>query len=147
MDEQPVIPGTSEPKPARSNLLTVLCILTFIGSGMNLFSSAFIAAFFDAFAEVATTFADKFNIPGIEMILEARPVFFAASALCYALSLAGALLMWRLRRLGFHLYTTAQILLVIAPMYFFKLPSPSLFDILLSGTFILLYSTNLKTMS
>jgi hypothetical protein len=97
--------------------------------------------------EIAETFAEKFNIPGMDLLAEAKPIYFIATAACYAVSLAGALLMWNLRKTGFHLYTIAQILLVIAPMYFFHLPSPSMLDILLSGTFILLYSTNLKIMS
>ncbi len=146
MEEQ-LLPPTPETRPERTRLLTILCILTFIGSGMNLVSNFMIAAFYETFVVVAETFAEKFNLPGMEMIAESRPVFFLANGLFYATSLVGSLLMWKLKKSGFHIYTIAQILLVIAPMYFLKMPGPSMPDLLISGTFIILYSMNLKTMS
>ncbi len=146
MEEQ-LLPPTPETKPQRTRLLTILCILTFIGSGMNLVSNFMIATFYETFVVVAETFSEKFNLPGMEMIIESRPVFFLTTGFFYAASLIGALLMWKLKKSGFHVYTIAQILLVIAPMYFLKMPGPSMPDLLLSGTFILLYSINLKTMS
>ena len=130
----------------RTNLLTVLCILTFIGSGMNMVSSLFIAGFYEYFTEVATLLAEKFNWPGIGAMLEVKPSFFLISGLFYAGAIAGAVLMFRLRKVGFHVYTISQILLVLAPMYFMNLRGPAFLDILLSGTFVLLYATQLKTM-
>ena len=144
--EDPILPTVPGEKPKRPNLVTVLCILSFIGSGMNFFSSIVIAAFYDSFTEIAKTLAEKFSLPGIDVILESPPAFFFTSGLLYAGSFAGALLMWNLRKIGFHVYTIAQILLVLAPMYFLKLPGPSLFDIIFSGMFVLLYSVNLKNM-
>jgi hypothetical protein len=136
-----------ETKPVRPTLLTVLCILTFISSGMNLFSGLVIAGFYDVFVEVAQEFAKKFNIPGIDLLLETSPLFFLVTAIFYAGSLAGAILMMRLKKIGFHVYTIFQILLILAPMYFMHLPSPGFPELIFSGLFILLYSTNLKFMS
>ncbi|MCX6247773.1 MAG: hypothetical protein NTW10_08580 [Bacteroidetes bacterium] len=136
-----------ETKPQRPTLLTVLCILTFIGSGMNLFSGLVIAGFYDVFVEIVQEFGKKFNIPGIDQLLEARPLFFLVTALFYAGSIVGAILMMQLKKTGFHVYTIFQILLVIAPMYFMHLSSPGFPEMLFSGLFILLYSMNLKFMS
>jgi len=136
-----------ETKTKRPGLLTVICILTYVGSGMNVISSLVIFLFFDAFKVVAANIAKTFNLPGMEMLINGPAIFFAASALIYAGAITGALLMWQLRKVGFHVYTISQILLVIAPMYFFKLSGPGLMDILLAGAFILLYSMNLKAMS
>lgn len=136
-----------ESKPKRPTLLTVLCILTFIGSGMNLFSSLVIAGFYDVFVEIAQEFSKKFSIPGIDLLLETKPMFFLVTGIFYAGSLAGAILMMFLKKIGFHVYTIFQILLVIAPMYFMHLASPGLPELLFSGLFILLYSMNLKFMS
>ena len=136
-----------ESKPQRPTLLMVLCILTFIGSGMNLFSGLVVAGFYDVFVEIAQEFAKKFNIPGIEQLLETSPLFFLVTALFYAGSLAGAILMMRLKKIGFHVYTIFQILLILAPMYFMHLAIPDFLAILFTGVFILLYSTNLKFMS
>lgn len=136
-----------ETKPQRPTLLTVLCILTFIGSGMNLFSSLVIAGFYDVFVEIAKEFGKKFNLPGIDMLLEMKPMFFLVTGILYAGSLVGAVLMMRLKKAGFHVYTIFQILLIIAPMYFMHIASPGLPELLFSGLFILLYSMNLKFMS
>ena len=136
-----------ESKPQRPILLTVLCILTFIGSGMNLFSSLVIAGFYDVFVEIAHEFAEKFKLPGIDLLMEAKPMFFIVSGVFYAGSLVGAVLMMRLKKTGFHIYTVFQILLIITPMYFMHLASPGIPELLFSGLFILLYSMNLKFMS
>jgi hypothetical protein len=136
-----------ESKPVRPNLLNILCILTFIGSGMNFISSLMISVFYNQFTILTESINQSFHLPELEMLLEGRPLFFAISALIYAGCIIGAILMWRLKKVGFHVYTVFQILLILSPMYFYHLPSPSLLDIILSGIFILLYSSNLKYMS
>jgi hypothetical protein len=140
----PLLPDT---KPKRPNLLTILCILTFIGSGMNMFSSLVIASFYDIFVEIAHEFAERFSLPGIDQLMEAKPLFFVVTGICYAGSVIGAILMMRLKKAGFHVYTIFQILLVIAPMYFMHLPTPGIPDLIFSGLFIMLYSMNLKYMT
>jgi hypothetical protein len=138
------LPGTG---PQRPTLLTVLCILTFIGSGMNLFSSLFIAGFYDVFVEIVQKFAEKFKLPGMDTLLEMKPMFFIVSGIFYAGSLVGAILMMRLKKAGFHVYTIFQILLILTPMYFMHLTSPGIPELMFSGLFIILYGTNLKFMS
>jgi len=145
--EENTLSQPTETKPKRPNLLTILCILTFIGSGMNLFSSLVIAGFYDIFVEIAKEFSEKFNLPGIDMLLETKPLFFLVTGLFYAGSLVGAALMMQLKKTGFHIYTIFQILLVLAPMYFMHLSHPGTPDLLFSGLFVLLYGMNLKYMS
>jgi len=146
MDEQLPVPPAPATVPKRPLLLIILCVLTFIGSGLNLFSGIVIALFFDAFTTVVQELAEKFDLPGMEVLLNAPPSFFLASALLYGGSVTGAVLMWRLLKTGFHVYTISQILLLITPIYFLKLPAPSIVDLLLSGIFIILYSTQRKFM-
>ncbi len=144
-DEFPAGPAREEPA-GRTRLLSVLCILTFIGSGLNIISGLAIGTFFSDFVTVANDLAETYKLPGMEMITEGTPGFFFISALLYAGSVGGAIMMWNLRRTGFHLYTISQILLILAPMYFFKLPGPSVLDLVLTGLFVILYSMNLKSM-
>ena len=146
MDET-TTPLPPDNRQGRPTMLTVLCILTFIWSGMNLFSSLVIAGFYDVFTQVAQEFAEKFKWPGIDQLLGIKPLFFIATGFGNAGSLFGAILMMRLKKAGFHVYTISQILLVIAPMYFMHLAVPQISDLLFSGLFILLYSTNLKFMT
>lgn len=139
-------PISGHPMVKRPNMLTILCILTFINGGLTIVSSIVVGSFFDQFVVIATEFAERFKLPGMEMITEGSPMFFFANAVFYVASVIGAVMMWNMRKTGFHVYTIAQILLILSPMYFFKLPGPSIYEIILSGTFILLYSTHLKIM-
>jgi hypothetical protein len=146
MEEQQLLPAT-DAKEKRPNLLTVLCILTFIGSGLNAFSNLMVFIFFDTSMAFAAELVKAFKLPGMELFLNAKPIYFAATAVINALAVAGAIRMWQLRKHGFHIYTVAQILVILAPMYFFRLPGPDFFSILLSGVFVMLYSSTLKKMS
>ena len=141
--EQPTLP---QKKPDSMTLLKVLCILTFIGSGMQAISNLAVSVFFDQFILVAKSVMGTFKLPGFELIMLTRPLFFALSSLFYAGSFFGAYQMWNLKKNGFHIYAVCQILLFLAPMYFFHLPGPSVVDMLLSGIFVYLYSRNLKFM-
>ncbi len=144
-DQQPGLINDTGPK--RPVLLTVLCILTFAGSGMNMLSNLLVFVFYSTFQTVGENILKTIDLPGVEDILNAQPIFFVSSVAAYAVSIFGAFQMWQLRKRGFHIYLISQILLVIIPMYFFKLASPLLADIILSGIFIILYGSNLKHMS
>ncbi len=146
MEEQQMLPDI-ETKEKRPTLLTVLCILTFIGSGLNAFSNLMVFIFYDASMKFTAEMIKAFKISGMEQFQAAKPIYFASTAVINALAVAGAIWMWQLRKPGFHIYTISQILVILAPMYFFHLSSPDFFSILLSGTFIVLYSSYLKKMS
>jgi len=146
MEEQQLLPPV-ETKEKRPTMLTVLCILTFIGSGLNTFSNFMVFLFFDTSMKFAAELVKSFKISGMDLFLDAKPVYFAVTAVINAIAVAGAIKMWQMQKLGFHIYTISQILVIICPMYFFHFPSPDFFSILLSGIFVLLYSPYLKKMS
>ena len=145
MEEQPGT-QTEDTRQERPALLKVLCILTFIWSGYQVLSNLMIAAFYDQFTLAIKVVSKSFNLPGIDLILQTRPLFFGVTSAIYVVSLAGAMVMWQMKKAGFHIYTVSQILLVLAPMYFLQLPAPNMIDVFISGIFILLYSYNLKKM-
>jgi hypothetical protein len=146
MEDQQSMPAT-ESKEKRPQLLTILCILTFIGSGMNAFSNLVVFIFFDASMKLFTELVKTLKIPGMDLFLSATPAYFATGALISALSIAGSYRMWQLRKQGFHIYTVSQILTILAPMYFFRLPGPDFFSIIIGSIFVLLYGSNLKKMT
>jgi hypothetical protein len=146
MEEQQILPETGS-KEKRPNLLTILCILTFIGSGLNAFSNLMVFIFFDASMKFAAELVKAFKMPGMDLFLNATPIYFVVTALINAIAVGGAIQMWQLRKLGFHIYTVSQILVILAPMFFFHFPGPDFFSIVLCGIFVLLYSYNLKKMS
>ena len=96
--ENPGQEAGTEINPTRPNLLTVLCILTFVGSGLNLFSSLMISLFFDMFKTVTASIAKSMSLTGMEVILGADRMFFVVSSLFYASAIAGAVLMFRMKK-------------------------------------------------
>ena len=142
MDEQP-IPHETSPNLV---LLKILCVITFIGSGLGFLSYGIIGLIHSFFSSNLSLIPDEQNRQLIEMMLSAGRTFFFLNALLYAVSFGGALLLWRLNKKGFHLYTASQLLLLILPMAYIKgFPMPAT-NIFLTILFIWGYSGFLKFM-
>ena len=135
----------------RPELLKVLCILSFIGGGLSLMSNGFMFLFIDdwvtAFKEGQfDAFFGNLEIEAIEVFLHVDRQFFLFQALLYAGSVLGVYFMWKYQRVGFHIYSIAQILILILQEVFLpSLPFP-FFPLLLTITFIVLYYKNLSYM-
>jgi len=139
-------PKTKTPRP---ELLKILCILTFIGSGLSMLSNVVLYSVIDQIREV---FAENplYTVFGVEMnmsiFLNVNASFFLIQAILYSLSITGAWRMWKLNKNGFHIYSVAQILILIVPKLFISdMPFPVM-DLLLTGSFIYFYYLNLKFM-
>ncbi|MFT5749246.1 MAG: hypothetical protein ACI93S_000499 [Ancylomarina sp.] len=152
-----------QPRPV---LLTVLCVLTFIGSGFGVFANL-VAMFASPFLEfiqpsmIEETFSHLGNNPGDQFVKQALDMallvldnFLAITLskfIFYALSLAGAIMMFQMRKIGFYLYIVAQIgFLFIGPIFLgwnVFVSSAMFFSGFFSALFIALYGINLKHMS
>lgn len=128
----------------RPDLLTVLCILTFIGSGLASISNLFVYLNHDFLLETIDKDLDAFF--GQELVLELPKSLFLLSGIIYFSSLVGALLMWKLRKVGFHTYAISQIILLIVTTVYLKSDNFPIFGILITILFILLYHKNIKFM-
>jgi len=150
----------------RPGLLTALCILTFIGSGLGLVNKliAMIMSpfmqMFDmtdynyALDEIDEPFARKIVEMAFGMAEKAIDHMFAISLtefLLYAASLTGAILMFRMKKMGFYIYATAQVLMLFtAPIFIGFNPLINigiLFSSVFTILFIALYAINLKKMN
>lgn len=161
-------PFVSETAPApRPAFLTVLCILTFVGSGWavlsNLFSLFLAGAVnqsvqVEQYANMAggleganAGFMTGFLSSSVELMqalaLHAREIAVINLVLALA-SVIGAVLMFFLRRAGFPLYVVAQLLMLFVTPYFGGFSSVVLLGMFFSGAltllFIVLYAVNLK---
>jgi len=139
-----------EENKGRPELLTILCTLTFIGSGMSMLANGILFLVFDQVREVFNQ-QESYSFLGSEIdfsfLAGISTWFFLAMGLTQALSFTGAYEMFKLRKRGFHLYAMAQIMLLIIPKLFIpSLPFP-LFELMISAIFILLYYKNLHYMS
>ena len=126
--------------------LSILCILTFIGSGVSALSSLFVVLAFD----VMPMAVDQSPLPGaqemLEMVITAGRSFFIYMGLLYGLSLFGAIYMWKLSKKGFHFYAIAQLLMLIVTLLLIKGYQTPFSTILLTASFILAYGLNLRFM-
>lgn len=145
MDEQQPNPVTNETRPSPV-LLRVLCVITFIGSGLGFISYGIIGLIHNFFTNNLSLIPDEQNRELIEMMLSAGRTFFFLNAVLYAVSFAGAVFLWRMKKIGFHLYTASQLLLLILPLAYIKgFPMPGT-NIFLTILFIWGYSGFLKFM-
>lgn len=150
----------------RPNLLTALCILTFIGSGFNVFGNILgmlispiknlidPSVFELALNEVDDEFVRKFVEQALEIGQKALEHAFEISLskfLLYSASLIGAILMFQLKKSGFYIYAIAQgLLLFVAPIFLgFNLfvNVGILFSSVFTILFIALYAINVKHMN
>ena len=145
MDEQQPNPIPTDTGPSLV-LLKILCVITFIGSGLGFLSYGIIGLVHSFFSSNLSLIPDEQNRELIGMLLSAGRMFFFLNAILYAVSFAGALLLWRMKKIGFHLYTASQLLLLILPMAYIKgFPMPGT-NIFLTILFIWGYSGYLKLM-
>jgi hypothetical protein len=135
----------------RNSTLTLLCVLTFIGSGFSLISNAISGIFYteviDAMQKMSTL-----DIPGYkelanasaEMMIKTGRYYFLLSALLFAVSFYGATMMWQIKKVGFHFYTSAQLLMLFLPMMFKIQAYPSISSLIITLAFVGLYWLGLK---
>jgi len=115
---------------ARPTFLSVLCILTFIGSGLGLlFGIIGIVA-----AGAIESFASYMQVPG----LGGNIVVQIISIVLVAASLYGAIQMWKLKKLGFYIYAAANVILLVM--------SFGIMSLIFTALFIVLYYLNFKVM-
>ncbi|MDR2511464.1 MAG: hypothetical protein LBC89_03230 [Bacteroidales bacterium] len=143
----------------RHALLTVLCILTFIGSGFSLLSNGIMGFFKTPIVEAMEHYKDT---PDFDNVIEMLPnyetiydsslqilrdthtAYYILNLLLVLLSLVGTAMMWKVKKLGFHLYTVSQLLMLFIPMMFGLAKFPSIWGLVFSGIFIGLYWLGLK---
>lgn len=136
--------GNDGNRNARPAMLTVLCILSWIGSGLAAVSYITLVLSYDIIRPTLEEMSEQF--PDMSGVLLAPRKFFLAGALFYLFSLAGITRMWNLRKAGFHLYTGAQIVLLLLPGVIIGWNYVTFYDIMLTTGFIAGYASQLKFM-
>jgi len=144
--------NTQENTPKRSTLLTVLLVLTFIGSGFTFIGNGYTSLFFENVVGLVEEAADDDSFATLGALLDQAVKnmekvgagYFGFLSLLALISLAGAVLMWKLNKLGFHLYASAQLVLLFIPMVFGLVKFPGVFETLITALFIWLYARELK---
>jgi hypothetical protein len=144
----------------RPMFLKVLCILTFVGSGMGILAAIYGALTIETTIktlEFSQGLMGGFNASfGIDYdaLLEVTKKWGLTTQLLNllgsALCLFGALMMWKLKKSGFYIYVLGQLLPLIASFGLMGglsssgLPGLSIIAAIFPVTFVILYAVNLK---
>lgn len=160
---------------SRPSFLTALCILTFIGSGWSLFSSAWTyttaAKTANIFIEIKHSDNKKLKSDSANLQQGKHEQVFeekmksslsqmltkdnirkksVGSFIAALLTLFGAIFMWRLKRAGFYLYIVGVVTGIIIPFYLygnnFLAVGLSAFGSFLGLIFIALYGLNYRSL-
>lgn len=148
------------PTPKRPGALTFVLILSMIGSGwsilMNLMS-AITRSVFGTMMEngdsaqltekISTMYSDTMGIdPAImaetmERFMEIPSFYYVITAILYIASLVGVIMMWKMRKTGFHVYTLAQLLVLLMTAMLGK-AYIGMGDIMMTLLFVAFYAVN-----
>ncbi len=137
----------------RPQLLTVIAILSFIGSGFSFFSYLMMSLYYHEFLSIVEgSLAEMYSQMGInvdtEVIIEffrkAGRLFFVLNTLAYAGSLFGVYRMWNLNKSGLHYYALSQIVIIILPLIFVSTQLSVFPGMILTAIFILMYYRSFK---
>jgi len=133
--------------PKRPVFLTILCVLSFISSGLGSLFAIITPLISDIMIDFLkkTPDYDEIMMDETIMILQAGWGFYLITFALSFCSLIGAFLMWQLKKIGFHFYALSNIGLLFAPMLMFN-TTISWAGIFLTANFILLYAVNIKHM-
>lgn len=156
----------------RSSLLTVLCILSFIGSGWDVLSGgtkylvyspdSVKNSVMQSLEVVKSSLDDDAGgdfftgiLNGLSEFSSDVAVHFREITLCGTilalLSLVGAVLMFRLKKQGFYLYAIVNVLALFIMPLFLGFTAivllRGIFPLIITVTFIILYASRLKEMN
>jgi hypothetical protein len=122
----------------RPPFLSALCLLTFIGSSIG-FTGYFLAAlFFEKTTELTIKYSSWHSTESIS------PVYFTLLMALFAISLTGAIRMWKLYRDGFYLYVFAQLSILFVPVVWIDWQALSATNAIFTAVFVLGYFMNWK---
>ena len=129
-------------------LLKILLVLSIISAVFCILSEGMMALFLPTLDRVYAAHPEvleEFHLTATwEVMAQVPRPFYGAMALLSALSLTGCLLMWKLRRVGFHCYTLAQLLMLLLPLLFLGKGAVGIGNVMFTVLFVVYYWLLLK---
>ncbi len=141
----------------RPTFLTVLCILSFIAAGIGVVASILGYVGMQAAENMGMSLSNSMegmegmqSMPGMEdamsMMTHAKTLLIVGIVVTL-IALYGVIQMWKQKKMGFYIYTGAQLLGIIVPIVIAGMAAFSTMGVLFSVAFIVMYGLNLKHMS
>ena len=129
----------NEIKPNRTTLLSALCILTFIGSSTSFLGFFLASIFFEKASELIIKYSNWHSVEAIS------PLYFTLFMALSAISLSGAIRMWKLHRDGFFLFTISQLIILFLPVIWVGWNYFSVTGAIFTSIFFIGYGLNWKS--
>lgn len=163
--EEKLIDNQSDINPSGIPMfLKVLCILTFVGAGLAILSSLLNLLLYETLQSMFSSgpfVTREFSALGdiLEETKKWNMINYALAGTGSVFGLIGALMMWKLRKIGFYLYVFGQVLaltgsvVVSIGMSKVDLPGPMgnsspfigmVFSFLICIAFVIMYGVNFK---
>lgn len=146
----------------RPGFLTTLCILSFIGAGLSIVMSIVgylgaqaaqsmmngVGAMGDAMGASGNAEFDA-AMSQANNLLKYAYVLLGVGVICAIVSLVGAIMMWKLKKTGFYLYTLANLVAMILPIILVGMAGGAMAYVgpIVTIAFIVMYAMNLKHMT
>lgn len=118
------VPELSGKRPV---IITVLAILTFVGSGFMLIKSIYSYVFYSAIYKISNK-VDADWVNTMKPKLQWTYLCYIAEFLSIILTIVGAILMLRLKRLGFYVYSIGNFIFAIELIWFYLIISTGFFN-------------------
>jgi len=122
----------------RTPFLSALCLLTFIGSSIGFIGYFLAALFFEKTSELIIKYSSWHSTEAIS------PLYFTLLMALFAISLTGAIRMWKLHRDGFYLYIFAQLAILFIPVLWIDWQAFSTTNTIFTAIFVTGYGMNFK---
>lgn len=132
--------------------LTVLLVISFFNTGNSLLGELLLGFsgpdVRSAIMGMYEQLPEKYSVYAIAMhkVLEIPQWYCLLQAVLDAASIAGLVLMCRLRKNGFHCYTLSKLLLMMMPMLFLSRSYVSIGDMMIAALVIVYYFFLMKAM-
>ena len=128
----------SNKKIKRPPLLSALCILTFVGSTIGFIGYFLASVLFEQTSELIIKYSSWHSVDAIS------PMYFTLLMALYAVSLIGAIRIWKFHRDGIFLYTISQLIILFLPTVWTSESTFSVANAIATGVFLIGYGINWK---
>lgn len=114
------------------------CIFSIVGSSIGFVGMFISTVFFKTITEKITSVT---NITATEKL---SPLYFAILMAAFSLSLAGAIKLYRLQRMGLYFYLIAQLIIMFLPVFWLGAEAFSVTNAIFTFIFVVVYLSYLK---
>jgi hypothetical protein len=122
----------------RPPFLSALCILSFAGGTAGFIGYFLASLFFEKSSELIIQYSSWHSTDAIS------PLYFTILMFLFAISLTGAIRIWKFRKDGFYIYSISQLAILFLPVIWIDWNSFSVSNAIFTGVFIAGYLLNFK---